>query len=115
MSEKAKLIKEHRGQGLTSNINGFICERCGLHFEVDMHLGKDESPKFCPHCGAEFETERTPDELRDEIKRLYHAGENEPYTINSINGTYQKIGNDNEEEMESLLDELTEIANKNKE
>jgi len=111
MSEKAKLEKEYNGVELRAD--GYRCKNCNKGFGIWLDVF--EPPKFCPHCGAEFETERTPDELRDEIKRLYHAGENKPYTINSINGTYQKIGNDNEEEMESLLDELTEIANKNKE
>jgi len=88
----------------------YQCQNCYNSFFLCSDFKK---PLYCPICGAEFETERTPDELRDEIKRLYHAGENKPYTINSINGTYQKIGNDNEEEMESLLDQLTEIAKGN--
>jgi len=111
MSEKAKLEKEYDKAEVCVNV--YRCSDCKNFVYVDY--SNKTKPKFCPHCGAEFETERTPDELRDEIKRLYHAGKNKPYTINSINGTYQKIKNENEEEMESLLDELTEIANKNKE
>jgi len=115
MSEKAKLIKAHRGQGLISNINGFVCERCGLYFEVDMHLSKDNPPKFCPHCGAEFETEKTPNELNAKIKELYHEEKNANNLTYDGNGGVIVRGNviDNEEEMEKLLDELTELANKN--
>jgi len=97
MKEKAKFKKVGYGN---YGVDIYSCNCCGKNFAFYPNI-----PKYCPYCGVEFETEETPNELNAKIKELYHE-EKDMTVPKDPRFSY-------EEEMESLLDQLTEIANKN--
>jgi len=117
MSEKAKVIS--REPSNISKADAYQCCGCGLNFAVNMlGLGK---PRFCPYCGAEFETERTPSEIAEEIKKLYHEEKDSVISNLYCNSNCSpginlgqlrvEYGINNEDKMEKLLDELVELKN----
>jgi len=81
------------------SLERFTCKNCGYYFDFDRKCGDDNTPRYCPDCGIKWETKKTPTEIVEEIKRLYH----EQYP-GGIERTTR------ESKMEKLLNELKEMA-----
>ena len=81
------------------SIERYHCKICNGYFDLDMIEYNNKNPKFCPYCGNEWITKKTPTEIIEEIKRLYH----EQYP----GGT---VRTPRECRMEKLLNELKEMA-----
>lgn len=102
MSEKAKLIK--KSHEVSRYVDEYKCEKCGIYFRSRIfYIWKDgfTPPNYCPFCGAEFIQLKSPSEITEEIKRIYHQ-ENQ-----------NVISSPEEARMEALLDELKNLAEAN--
>lgn len=94
MSEKAELKKDHGRMELL--VEGYTCSACMEDFSI--YLRCFEKPNYCPCCGVEFITEKTPFSIVEEIKSIYHS-------------TPRPYGRpDDEDKMEKLLYELRDMA-----
>jgi len=86
-------------------IESYHCKKCGWHFDLNMAGACDsDHPLYCPCCGREWEIKKTPAEIVEEIKTIYHISSK--YRIVDGESTIHR----NENEMERLLNELKVMA-----
>lgn len=73
------------------------CNYCGYMYEVNLHYGNGAGPAYCPWCGVEYDyssmIEPSAESIKQAIKNEFH-------------------GDGDENKMEKLLNDLTELAKK---
>ena len=72
MSEKTKLERGFHSR-MSLNVDGYKCKSFMGIFSI--YLVGFQEPKYCPLCGVEFDTERTPTKIVKKINNLYHKEE----------------------------------------
>lgn len=80
----------------------YACGNCSAVFDLNRYIQGIINPNYCPYCGFRWKVEKTPAEIVEEIKSIYHSV---PRNIASTG---------EEKQMEKFLNELKEMAEGNK-